>query len=119
MLRSPSMMGMTSTNWRRRWSYCAATRRGGENWLPTHWSTLESKVGTAKKKFTSPLSTLWPLAGHLRPHRSARNPGPNVRPELSSRISDLKIGDNDVEDRHRLRSCVSRAHGNLPEVDTQ
>jgi hypothetical protein len=36
-----------------------------------------------------------------------------------TRISDLKIGDKSVEDMHRLCSCVSRAHGSLPEVDTQ
>lgn len=38
---------------------------------------------------------------------------------ILTRISDLKIGDKSVEDMHRLCSCVSRAHGSLPEVDTQ
>jgi len=36
-----------------------------------------------------------------------------------TRISDLKIGDNNVEDVHRLCSCMNRARRSLPEADTQ
>ncbi len=34
-------------------------------------------------------------------------------------ISDLKLGDKRVEDMRWLCSCVHRAYGSLPEVDTQ
>ena len=42
-----------------------------------------------------------------------------VAHDNQTRISDLKIGDKSVEDMRRLCSCVNRAHGSLPEVDTQ
>jgi hypothetical protein len=38
---------------------------------------------------------------------------------ILTRISDFKIDDKSVEDMRCLCSCVNRAHGNLPEVDTQ
>ncbi len=36
-----------------------------------------------------------------------------------ARISDLKVGNNAVQDIHRLCLCANRTHGSLPEVDIQ
>jgi hypothetical protein len=38
---------------------------------------------------------------------------------LSAGISDLQIGDQSIEDMHRLCSYGNRAQETLPEVDTQ
>ncbi len=38
--------------------------------------------------------------------------------EVSTRISDLNLGDKSVEDMHRLRSRVSRVRKSLPKLDS-
>ena len=58
--------------------------------------------------------------GKRNPNAAWHYPAPSAAAkQIKARISDLKLGDKGVEDMHRLCSCVNRAQGSLPEVDTQ